>query len=762
MAALVCCGVLTILASLALGSAILATAGVEFAPPLAGGLGFSVLVVVATVLVRLPGNGVTALCGVGALCAAAVWRLVAGHDRRAGWGGPAAGVAAAAGVVAATFALLLLPFLAAGHYGPLGVGVDDDLGLHLGTVYALAHDPAISLLKINYPLGNESLAAALTILGFGDEPALLGVAGGVIALTCLSALALLAELPRPLRIAAAIACGLPFLSAAYFGEGSFKEPTMALLVLECALLTHGQAGRRLSGRRQAVLLAPVALATLFILGPAGLIWPAAFVCSSQFARRWRPPRARRAWLRQAAIALGAVAGAAAVAAAIDAIGRHIGARGFHIYLDGLPAGKFGGNFARQLPLTEGLGVWRGHDFRVGAPPGLVPPLLVAVAVVSLIASLATQLPRWRTNLTLPLLVSVAIYLAARETTVPYFSAMLLVSLEPLLLVYVMLGVAAWIDRLDLARVCAPALIAALVLAVLVSDAGGLAASPVDDPALSQELASLRPLLHEHPVLLLADVSWGPEALRGSQVLTIVGDRGLVRAGKSVQPPFDFDSPTPRLLGELRYAIVSRTLYASAPPANWQLLHETAHFELFVRRGPPTPRQTLRERSAPGAVLRCRTPAGRALAARTGVAAVRQAPIAATAWRAPSGRLLPVNDSGASMPAGAQAVATLRLPRGSFELSLGYQSAVPAQLRIGSDVTQIGATLELLGPVWRVATVTSSGALITLRLTTGSGHQPAAFEGALVTIVEAVASDTLDVLIPLRRACGRYVDWYRLG
>ena len=776
MLATLCVAGLTILASLALGAGILSGSGREDTLALAGGVGFAALIAAATVLVRLPGRATTAICVIALLCLAGAWR--ARHLRAP----PGTLLLCAVGAVA-VLALLMLPFLAAGHFGPLGVSMDNDLGFHLGWVNALiTGPPPFRFFSFGYPLGSESLTAALTRLGFGDEQALIGVPAGALALTAVSAVAVLDRVPALPRVLVGVACGLPYLSAAFFGEASLKEPTMGLLVLTLALLL---ARGSIRGAVPALLV--LSIGALFIFGPPGLVWPVVFVLVRIFADRWHAPRSRAELFAQLG-GLAAVLGLLALAAlGVAAVGKQIGAYGFKVYLGGPPAGHFGGNFARQLPLTEALGVWFGRDFRLPAD-GAGATFAVLIAICVFAGAVIAGRRRWRSNLLLPSAAGVLLWLAASQTTLPYFSAKLLLGIGPLLMLFATSAIlslrpaeAAKTDAGGLAdtggrahagsggwgaraRRGGPVLVVSVFAALVIwSGSYALRSSPVDGTAFGAELVSLRPVIGGHTVMYLGDDQWTPEWLRGAGIRGLtLGHRFAVRLNKRAGPPWDFDTPVPAVLNSIDFVITTRTLNASSPPANFRLVRTTAHYELWARDGTSAPRLVLNEQASPGARLNCTQPFGRALAARPGVAAVRSAPVASTRWSTPAGPLGGGLPGAALVPAGTTATATLALPAGTFELSLSYWSAVPLTLRAGGAAVRLTPTLEPFGPLWRATVISTDGGILPLTVQLARGRIPIPLPGAYVGTVFAVPADEHDTIVPLRSACGKYVDWYRAG
>jgi hypothetical protein len=745
---------LTIIASLALGAGILAVCRVSAPLRLAPGVGFAALIALATMCVRAPGRAVTGLILVALASVVGGWRA---RQSRA----PAGAVAGAAVATVAVLGLLSLPFVAAGRFGPLGASIDYDLGLHVHWVDALANGPPPwRFFSLSYPLGGESLAACLTRLGIGEQQALIGVAAAALGLSAITAFGALERVRLPLRVVLAVACGVPFLSAAFFGEGSFKEPTIGLLVLTTALLV-------LSGeplRRILPGLVVLAAGALFVFGPPAVGWPFVCVALRIFAERWRRPQSRRLALRQLGMLVAGLAAVALAAVAVAAISKQIGAGGFSIDLSGPTTGKFGGNFARQLPLTEALGVWFGHDFRLSAGSGPLWLLALVVAIGVCAAAVVAELRRWRSSLLLPVVAALLVYLAARLTTLAYFSAKLLVAAGPLLVLFAVFGVLALREARPRWRAVVPVgLAGAFAAAVIWSSAGALWNSPVDDSAFGAELATLQPIVKGHVVLFLGYDFWSVVSLKDTTLFADAATGHPLRAQsrKSASPPFDFDSPLPAELDAAEYVITTRTLDASSPPRGWALVRTTAHFQLFARRGRSETRKVLpEEESAPGAVLDCTSGARLRLNLKAGIAAVRTAPVASSTWQGVAGSVAVSPSGTAFIGAGRSAAATIRLPPGRFELSLSYESAVPMTLSAAGSSFRLTPTLEPLGPLWRAGVITSSGGPTPLRITVANGHLPIPTTAGLAEPVFAVPTDEHDTIVPLRKACGRYVDWYQ--
>src|ERR1700748_1311198 len=145
---------LILLASLLVGRAIFSLAGRREWGWRKGAAGFGAILTVSGLLARAPGHGTSATLGIVVLIVVAA--LVAW--RRGDYAAPGAvGVRLATGVVVAL--VLSFPFAVTGRWGLLGVGFNNDLGLHLAWAEWLRSgvgpepDPG-------YPLGPHGLGGA--------------------------------------------------------------------------------------------------------------------------------------------------------------------------------------------------------------------------------------------------------------------------------------------------------------------------------------------------------------------------------------------------------------------------------------------------------------------------------------------------------------------------------------------------------------------------------------------------------------------------
>ena len=267
MAAILLSAFVTCFASLFVGQATLRLAGTKEWSWLAPMVGLAVLMTLAVLARHAPGLATTVAYFLTVLTIASVVWCLSGTSHRP----PLDGLLAA---VPAVF-LILIPFLAAGRSGILGVSVDNDLAahLHLAEIFLTSHpDPATQGFN-EYPVGPHAMSAVLSAgLNVRLDHAF---TGWIVALPVLNAMTALALMRRPAwfkQVIAATVIGLPYLIAAYYGQGAFKELVQAGLVLAAALFLAGY-GPRL-GRGRWVPLALLVSGMLSVYSITGMPWAA--------------------------------------------------------------------------------------------------------------------------------------------------------------------------------------------------------------------------------------------------------------------------------------------------------------------------------------------------------------------------------------------------------------------------------------------------------------------------------------------------------
>ncbi len=221
--------VITCAAALALGQAVLWICGQRAWSWLAAPVGISAVMLLAVPSLHMPGRTVTTGIVIFIATALSVALLVRDSRARPGLVGLLAGLA--------PFLLTLVPLLVAGRSGPLGVSISNDMAAHL--LMADSHSDAALTSNVgpNYPLGPHALVASIAdTLGIATDHAFTGFTMALPVLLGWTALGFLRDGGRIGAPAVTALVGMPFLIAAFFGQGAFKEILLAALVLGWALL----------------------------------------------------------------------------------------------------------------------------------------------------------------------------------------------------------------------------------------------------------------------------------------------------------------------------------------------------------------------------------------------------------------------------------------------------------------------------------------------------------------------------------------------
>src|SRR6185312_2931204 len=255
-------------------------------------VGFAAILTVSGILARAPGHGTSATLGIVALIVVAA--SIAWRREYAAPGALGVGL-----VTALVIALILsFPFAVTGRWGLLGVGFNNDLGLHLAWAEWLrsgvgpAPDPG-------YPLGPHGLAVATAAFpGISLGQAFIGEIFAIGILTGLTALGALREIAAWRRVVGAALVAVTYMAASYFAQAAFKETAEALFVLAVAIsLMRPEAPPRGLWPRIGWALPWVALAggVFFSYSFAGIAWPIAIVFFWALAQpaTWRALRPAR-------------------------------------------------------------------------------------------------------------------------------------------------------------------------------------------------------------------------------------------------------------------------------------------------------------------------------------------------------------------------------------------------------------------------------------------------------------------------------------
>lgn len=772
-AALICA------ASLLVGRALFSLAGRRAWSWLEPAVGFGAILTVTGVLARAPGHGTSATVGavLVVLAAAAIaWRLPyrAGGAWRTGLA-----VAVVVGLV------LAIPFAINGRFGLLGVGFNNDLGLHLAWAewlrsgFGPSPDPG-------YPLGPHGLAVAVAAVpGIGLGQAFVGEIVAIGVMTGLTALAALGDLGPAKRVFGAALVAVPYLAASYFAQAAFKETAEALFVLAFALfLAAPEAPDGGRWERARFALPPLAIlgGIFFAYSFAGVAWPLAILVlwsltQAPVRRALRP----RALLRFLTRPLTLVAILVLAALALAAL---FGPFGFRSSFSKVA----GSNTYGPVSPLEALGIWPASNYRLDAAGGAeLRGLAGTIAVLALLVGVAWWVRRRRLAVPIALGGCALLYLASLPSSGDYSQAKALIIAAPLaMLVAVtpLLGELRGRSRepgasgrrgrwAPLVRAAWAVLAVAFCGGAIYSSFLVLRDAPVAPGGHGAELEAFLPIVHGKPVLYAGQDRYAAYDLLGADThVPLVEFPDPAVSPNSEKPfdtgdaysPIDFDSFNHGTLERFPYVITSRAAWNSQAPPNFKRIAETPDYVLWEKEGRvPEERHVLLEGTEAGAHAGCAAPEIRVLLAEPGRASLFPGAVIGpkAAW-----------DDGSILGTGESTSQTLDLPAGTWNLSIQYFSPFDLTLSApGFEEPLIAAldgqrpnTISLgnNGQYWPAGKFESKGGAteFTLTATDASGLQSlSGYDGkAYVGELVAVPAEPHRI-VPMSRACGGWIDWY---
>lgn len=750
MVGIIVSAVLVCASALILGQAALKICGIREWSWLAAPVGLAIEMLVAIPAIHVPGRAATTAVALAVLTvASAAWVL---RDRS--MRPPLAGLLAVTPVALLT----MVPFAAAGRAGILGVSIDNDMAAHLlyAEDYRSAAASAISGLAPDYPIGPHALAATLAEgLGLGVQTTFVGLTAAavmVLAWTTLAGLISLERIGRLGQTFVATVAGTPFLVAAYYGQGSFKELMQAAFVLGTAAALAGAVAS--ATRLRWVPIAVLTAGAISVYSVDGLPWIVGLIGGATAVavlRRKASPHAvlaaARAELASSAIAVGVLA--ILLAPQIPRLRSFIAS---DLSVNGtlVPASALG-NLAGPLPFWEAFGTWDNPDYRF--PPTDQFSTGMWTAVVLGLAALGVVWCIRRRAWLLPIaaLVATAIWIVSDREQSPYVAAKALVILAPIVL---LLAARPLVERHASDprwwRMLAPALALVLAIKIVAASWQALRFSTVGPTTHLTELRSLRPLLAGKPTLFLGDDDFIAWELAGVPVTApVIGFQVLPSKQPKQWVPgdaLDIDSVQADAINARDWVITTRDAAGSEMPPQLELVRQTRDFALWRRTGTVQPRDVLAEGDAGGAVLDCASTIGRGILRGGGEALIRPAS---------SGVGVP------GIPPGSSVVTGLKLAPGTYDLGMSYVSAEPVTIQIvGQLTTVMPASLDRPGPRWPIGRVTIAAGEGPLQIKFREHRTwltPASAATSPSTIVATPVGDT--AVVPVRQACGKYVDWY---
>jgi hypothetical protein len=788
--------------SLLVGRAVLSLAGRDSFSWLEPAVGFGGVLTVTGVLARAPGHGTTATVGLLALIAVA-----APVARRLPFSAPGA-VRIGLPVLVLVALALTIPFAVSGRWGLLGVGFNNDLGLHLAWAEWLrsGFGPAPDA---GYPLGPHGLAVAVAAVpGIGLGEAFVGEILAIGLLTGLTALGAVLEMPPARRTIAAAMVALPYLAASYFAQAAFKETAEALFVLAFALLlatiskdqkipplptgsrapapdTQHRAKLDVSG--VGALLPALALSggIFFSYSFAGLAWPVAILAfwglTQPAVRRALRPRAVLRFLLRP-LTLAAIAVLAGLAVVLTIAGPFGFASGFHKVA--------GSNTYGPVSPIEALGIWPTANYRLDAAGGAhLSGLMGTVAVLALLAGVAWWVSRRELTIPVALGASAALYLVSLPFSGDYSQAKALMIAAPLAMLVAIRPLLTELPsrgrtspripegtatpRRGLVRLGWTVLGAAFLAGSVYSTFIVLREAPVGPPGHGEELEAFLPILHGKPVLYAGQDRYAAYNLLGADTHVPLVEFPDSEVAANPQKPFDtgdayspidFDSFSHGTLETFPYVITSRAAWNSQAPPDYRRVATTPSFVLWKRTGPvPEDRNVLLEGTEAAATADCAAPEVRILLAHRGRASLFPGAVIGPkeAWR-----------DGSVLGTGSSASQALDLPAGTWDLSLQYFSPFALTLSGPGFAEPLKAALDGQRPntislgnngqFWPAGRFHSDGGPARFTIATAgastlqslTGYDGKAYLGELVAVPAKQHR-----IVPLSKACGGWLDWY---
>jgi hypothetical protein len=766
-----------LLGSLLLGRALLLLLGRRTATFLEGAVGIALLMVVESVAIRAPGHEKTSAVVGSVLVAAAIVFLIV---RRESIFGPAFRIALP--VVLLALLVASFPFIASGHIGIPGVGLNNDMASHL--IYAeWLMDP--SRLKppgiaIGYPIGPHSVATTVATM-IGSEP-LRGFLGLLVALPALmgiTSLAVFRELPSGRRILGALLVSSAYLTVSVLGISGFKELLASMFLIAFALglreIERSDEGRVAIVIGLAVITAGMVAAYSYPgaiwLGITLVVWVVAELVRAQVDG---PPGAARELVRRARpIAIPALI-------VLVLLGLALLPRAIDFARSGAWHTITGTNSKLRYVVSplESLGTWPSGDWLLGTRDVSHYWIFGAIGL----AALAFGVVWWvgRRDLAIPsaLVAGLAVYIGTQVVNTGLYvqakAVVLPASLIMLIVIFALFSPGGgWPKR--------------AFAVIFVAIAGYSTFLVLRDAVIApdnrfHELQSFRDDVAGQQVLSLTSDRFADYGLRTAEVFSPAANAEYKvesQVTKSQRLPIDFDSVPARVLNRFPFAVTTSAIYQSQAPPGWTLFKSTDSYKLWKRTGTTPPLAVIYEEARPGRIFRCHR-SKLAPFQRAGGVALTWQPRPQIAkrlyWKAGSGGVLPEGSVAAnkqapidnSLAPGETASQTIRLPPGHWVLSIQYVSPVTGiQVSAPGLQTSLPAGVDAAipyrpdqGPYWPVGEITTAGGPVSFSVRADDVDWFQKLIGvdapAVIGNLTAVNPDGFRT-VPTASACRLYID-----
>jgi hypothetical protein len=504
----------------------------------------------------------------------------------------------------AAFAIGMAPLAGSGRSGIVGYVLNNDPSVHVSAVELLkdngAHtgDSGLSsyhsvgtLFEGEYPLGSYPWVLLGRVLGGIDAfhiwTPLIAVTSAMTALVCYWILRQIGAGP-PFAGGAAALIASGYLPYSYLAQGGAKEVITALSIYGTVALFVLAATQRFDWRGL-LASAIAAAAAIDNLGLGALAWlgPAAVLVTGVLI--WHPPKGRSR--QEAARTLGLV-GLVPLVAALPAILSSINY--LKSYEEDLVNPAQVGNLLGAVPWSEAFNVWFAYDYRI-SPPDLETLTAIGVLLAAGLAAAGIIEAVHRRHYALALAVVTGatgtILISSRYAV--YFDAKAYMTLAPALGLATAMGVL-WLCRRSYRRERLGGIVVGLLLAagVLLSDGYVYAGSWMTPKDRFQELTDIgKKFRGQGPILVNEREEYAKYFLRDSRPWESWGswqpERGLrLRGVPPVPTTPDFDYYTTGHMKRFELLLDRKRPGGSAPPGNFRVIHETAHYRVWKRVSQP--------------------------------------------------------------------------------------------------------------------------------------------------------------------------------